>query len=402
MNICFIEPGYPGSKSGGGAGTYVQLVARALAKRGHKAFVISTYSQYDSQEYLDEGVVIKRVKAGNLHWYFSKIFLIGPLISGSIHIVENSLAIYKTLIKLKKENSLDIIESCESANLLYLFTGIPYIIHLHGSKYTFKKYCGEKIFLQDKIQRWLEGFLIKKAKHITSPSLFLKNEVIKEFRINPSNVSVVPYPVKIYPKNTKEENKNKSDERVVIYAGRLEKRKGVHILVKAIPEVIKRCPTVKFMFFGSDSKELTKEMLKNMFKKKGLAKKVEISSFVSRNLLNQYRQKADVCVVPSLWDNSPYVVYEAMAQGKAVIVANSGGMAEMIVNGVSGILVEPNDSFGLAWAIVKLLKNDKTRQDMAISGRKSVGRKCNPENNICQRLRLYEQAVSSFKGKKYN
>jgi glycosyltransferase involved in cell wall biosynthesis len=386
MNICFIEPGYPGSKSGGGAGTYVQLVARALAKRGHKAFVISTYSQYDSQEYLDEGVVIKRVKAGNLHWYFSKIFLIGPLISGSIHIVENSLAIYKTLIKLKKENSLDIIESCESANLLYLFTGIPYIIHLHGSKYTFKKYCGEKIFLEDKIQRLFEGLVLKKAKHIISPSLFLKNEVVEEFGIKPSNISVMVYPIKENLNNLSENNGNKKDDRIILYAGRYEKRKGVHVLMDAIPQVIERFPNAKFIFVGSDSKEFTKEMLKNFFCEKGVSEKVELHSFVSREVLKKYRNNADICVVPSLWDNSPYVVYEAMSQGKAVVATKTGGIPELIIDGENGILVNTNDSKGLSMAIISLLNEPLKIKRLGIAGLESIKNKISFDNIVNKRL----------------
>jgi glycosyltransferase involved in cell wall biosynthesis len=64
----------------------------------------------------------------------------------------------------------------------------------------------------------------------------------------------------------------------------------------------------------------------------------------------------DVLVVPSLWpENSPFVVHEAWASGTAVVAARSGGLADLVRDGIDGLLYEPSSSQALADAVGRLL-----------------------------------------------
>jgi glycosyltransferase involved in cell wall biosynthesis len=86
-------------------------------------------------------------------------------------------------------------------------------------------------------------------------------------------------------------------------------------------------------------------------------------------LLNLYRTACAV-IVPSVWsDPCPTVVLEAMAAGRPVIGASSGGIVDMVVDGVTGILVPPGDVSALAQAITALLIDPEAAEQMGCAGR---------------------------------
>lgn len=395
MNICYVEQGYPAKSFGGGAGTYVQLAAKELIKRGHKVFVISKYLDGEPAELVDDGVIVRRVKIEGRHWYFSKVPIIGRLLARFFRIIEASLVINREIKEIHRKYKLDFMELTESANFLYgVYIRLPYVVHLHGSSFTFKKYCGEKITLEDKMQRRLEGFVIKRARFITSPSRFLRDEIIREFSIDTSKICVIPYPID--EKLVTVRSQDNKEQKIVFYAGRLEERKGVHILKEAIPLVLKKYQNVVFMLFGLDSKNITRNSLEEYFKEHGVSEKVKIYSFTPKKKLFEYLSQADICVVPSIWDNSPNTVYEAMAAGKAIVATNVGGIPELINNGVEGILVEPANPGYLSQAIVDLLKDDNKRKQMGQATQKKATEKFNINSIIGQKLTIYSRIMAGL------
>jgi glycosyltransferase involved in cell wall biosynthesis len=393
MNICFVESNYPGRFSGGGAGTYVQLIAKELMRRGHKAFVIARYLDSEPPESDDGGILVSRPKTGNLSWYLGKIPLIGSILAKVSQIVESSLAINAAIDTLDKKHRLDVVEFSENANFLYVFKKhTPYIVHLHGSNVTFKKYCREKIFFQDRIQRCLEGFVMRRARLITSPSAFLKNEVVEEFNIAASKILVIPYPLD--EKLLQSEHRADKDNKIVFYSGRLEKRKGVHTLQEAIPLVLKKYLQVMFMLFGSDSKDMARAGLQKYFQQRGVAERVKLCPFCPKEELFNYLSEADICVIPSVWDNSPNTIYEAMAAQKAIVATAVGGIPELIENNIQGVLVEPEDAKGLSQAIGDILENENKRKQLGQRAREKAIKIFNMDNIIRQRLAIYEQVAA--------
>ncbi|MCQ9204960.1 MAG: glycosyltransferase family 4 protein [Omnitrophica bacterium] len=389
MNICFVETGYPAKNSGGGAGTYVQLIAKALVKQGHKAFVISKYFTDEPSEFIDEGVLVRRTKAARWSWYISKIPFLGKSIAHIAYLLEFFFLVNEEIRRIHREYKLDLVEFSETANFLFSWQlKLPYLIHLHGSNFTFKKYCAETITALDKWQRCLEGRFMKNASCITSPSHFLKEEIVCEFAIPNRKITVIPYPIDECLLTVN--NVNTKREKIIYYAGRLEKRKGLDILRAAIPLVLKEHDAVRFLLFGADSKEITKESLGEYFQKQGIATKVAIHLFTPQETLFRYLVQADIVVVPSVWDNSPYTIYEAMAAGKPVIAANTGGIPELVVNGVTGILVQPNDTHGLAKAISNLITDGAKREQMGKKARELAREKFTIASIVKKRLMIYQ------------
>ena len=116
------------------------------------------------------------------------------------------------------------------------------------------------------------------------------------------------------------------------------------------------------------------------------------SSLASRDSITftGYRQnatallgEADICVVPSIWQDAlPLGVLEPMASGKPVIGTSVGGIPEMIDDGVTGMIVPPGDAAALAAALVRLLQDPELCRAFGAAGRKRVAQHFTPEEQI--------------------
>jgi len=85
-----------------------------------------------------------------------------------------------------------------------------------------------------------------------------------------------------------------------------------------------------------------------------------------------YYRRAHIFVLASLWEGIPVSLMEAMASGLAVVATRVTGIPELVEDGVSGLLVPPQDSKALAEAIYKLLRDKELREKMGKAARQKV------------------------------
>ena len=98
----------------------------------------------------------------------------------------------------------------------------------------------------------------------------------------------------------------------------------------------------------------------------------------------------DLVVFPSLWEGLPYALLEAMAAGKTVIASRVGGMADVLQDGVNGILVPPRDPAALAEAMTKALENEPQRSKIGGYARETVTSRYRIEKMIDRLGAVYE------------
>lgn len=128
------------------------------------------------------------------------------------------------------------------------------------------------------------------------------------------------------------------NEKVVLFAGRIEKLKGLDYLVEAFKEVLKRCPdTLLFIAGGSDVRMILQKL-------NPIWSKVCFSGFLNQQQLDDLYRMADVGVVPSLYEEFGYVALEMMMHGLPVIANRRAGLSELIRDDVSGRFVGLNAS----------------------------------------------------------
>lgn len=158
-----------------------------------------------------------------------------------------------------------------------------------------------------------------------------------------------------------------SNERIILFVGRLDKLKGVHILLKALS--LSTFKNFKLLIVGDG---LEKNNLIELSKKLRLDHAVVFFGELKGKKLFELYSLADLFVLPSLTEGRPVVIYEAMASECAIIASNVGGIPEQVKDGYNGFLVEPSNPNQLSNKITYLLKNKDLIEKMGENGRKRI------------------------------
>ncbi len=174
-----------------------------------------------------------------------------------------------------------------------------------------------------------------------------------------------------------------SESGSILFAGRLESYKGAHILLESL------------RYLPSDTRIIIAGVGPEESRLKAMVRgddRVAFLGFVPGDELWRLMAQAAVVVVPSIWAE-PYglVALEAMCQGTPVIVANSGGLPEIVGGSKGGIIVPPGDAKALAKAINKIIGDDKLQLSMgkaAFLRAKEVG---NPQAHLAKIMEIYSR-----------
>jgi glycosyltransferase involved in cell wall biosynthesis len=138
----------------------------------------------------------------------------------------------------------------------------------------------------------------------------------------------------------------------ILFAGRLSREKGVHVLLQAMPLILEKHPRARLTVAGDGSQRTYLEQLARTL---GLESRVHFLGRCSAERLNDLFADTNVVVLPTLWmENCPLAVLEAMAQGRPVVATRIGGLPELIEDGVSGALFDRGDAADLAAKILDL------------------------------------------------
>jgi glycosyltransferase involved in cell wall biosynthesis len=166
---------------------------------------------------------------------------------------------------------------------------------------------------------------------------------------------------------------NLDDKKVVLYVGRLQYPKGLHILLKSVPVVLKDVPDAIFLLVGPDGG--MKQILMALAKSLGIQNHIIFADYVSEQIKLQAYALCDMLVLPSLYDYVEaysIVISEAWAQRKPVVATRIGAIPYRINHNVNGLLVPPGDVDKLAGAITKLLLDSSFARHLGENGSKEV------------------------------
>lgn len=167
----------------------------------------------------------------------------------------------------------------------------------------------------------------------------------------------------------------------IVYAGRLAEEKGV----TKILDMAAALPDLLFRFIGTGPME---RELKDAVATHGL-KNVAFSGFLSGQELFTAIAGARMVLVPSRWfENFPYAVLEAMALGKTVLASSTGGVPEMIEDGVSGILLPSDDVPRWVDAIRRCAQDETMLAQIGEKARQRMAR-FSPELHYERLMRIY-------------
>jgi D-inositol-3-phosphate glycosyltransferase len=153
-----------------------------------------------------------------------------------------------------------------------------------------------------------------------------------------------------------------TSERVVLYVGRFDPRKGIETLVSSFAELVHGSSFEEPLRLvlvggaqedGTDAKE--KARIEDLVQRLGISEQTTFAGQIGHDRLAQFYTAADVCVIPSHYEPFGLVAIESMACGTPVIASNVGGLKYTVVPGETGLLVRPQDISGFAIAIEEVL-----------------------------------------------
>jgi glycosyltransferase involved in cell wall biosynthesis len=175
--------------------------------------------------------------------------------------------------------------------------------------------------------------------------------------------------------------------RVIGAMGRLEPRKGFDLLLRAMPELVKRVPDVRLCLAGHDPWGYG-ETLRRMADELGLADYVRFAGFQSD--VASFLHALDVFVFPTRSEGFGQVAIEAMAAQKPVVANRVVALEEIVVEGETGFLVNAEDAIEFASAIARLLLDPERATRMGAAGARRVHEYFNAAHMAEETHRLYE------------
>jgi glycogen synthase len=398
LRICLVSDGYPPENAGSGITTYTVTMARGLVQEEHTVSVIAPALDEGASVSERDGVWLHRILPARLpgspfrRRRGGKTFLDAYLFAR---------AVGAEVQKIMHEGGLDVIESPEhgAGGFALAMNGgrLPHVVRLHAPLFLVNEAAGRRLSAGGRIVDAMERTTVRRAALMTSPSRALGAVVAPRFGIDPGRIRVVPN--SIDTDVFRPARQGTPHPPTVLYVGKVAPLKGVFVLADAIPLVIRQIPEARVVIVGSDHPTANgggsskREMLARL-RQAGVASNVAVLDPVERTRLVGLYGDADVCVIPSLWENFSYACLEAQSCAVPVVAAAVGGLVEMIDHGRDGTLVPSNDPARLAEGILELLAHPERGRAMGEAARAKVLRNYGVPRVVRQTLAVYTEAIA--------
>jgi hypothetical protein len=370
VRVALLSREYPPDTVWGGIATMYHTLSHALADSGHEVHVICQATSRPG-DFIDNGVFVHRVGTN-------------PKRYSAMARIDYSIHAWLRLREIIKQHDIEIVEATywgAEAFLYSLKRRTPLVVRSDISASDIlraKTYSGIKELLSLKILSYLEDFSAKRADLIVANSKCMYTNVLEGLHIAPERVDIVWHAVgtskyRYIESDIRERLAIPREVPMVLFVGRLEARKGIHVLCQAIPQILRSIPTVKFVLVGRDTNTApdggsVKSYVNEQARNNGFRDNLVFIDFLPEDELIKLYSACDLVISPSLHESFGLVVVEAMACGKPVVATSTGIVPELGLNGKGGIVVGPGDAAVLAEATIKMLSLDEKDREL-VAGR---------------------------------
>ena len=258
------------------------------------------------------------------------------------------------------------------------FSPTPYVVTIFDLSYLHYPELFNNVDLYQ-LTNWTK-YSIKNSKHILAISKSTKDDIVKNYGVDPSKITVtyIGFDKKLFKPQPKERiHKVKKMYKVsgdyIIFVGTLQPRKNIERLIEAFSQLTHHSSiathNLQLVIVGKKG-WMYDQIFKNV-KQLGLEKEIIFTDYVPDDDLPTLICGAKAYVLPSLWEGFGIPVIEAQACGVPVVVSNVSSLPEIV--STSGILVDPNDVDSIANGVKRAL-DDKTRTDFVKRGFENIKR----------------------------
>jgi len=180
------------------------------------------------------------------------------------------------------------------------------------------------------------------------------------------------------------------DQKIIFYVGRVVEEKGLRVLIESADKVRAGYAKVKFVIAGTGHQL---QEFRNFANGLGQGSHFYFTGFISDEDRDKLYKVADVAVFPSLYEPFGIVALEAMAAEVPVVVADTGGLSEVVTNHETGIVVQPSNPDALAWGILHTLNNADWSATRVTNAYKMVKAVYNWQNIAHQTIATYQRII---------
>jgi glycogen synthase len=368
----------------GNVGRYIRDMARAIAALGHEVHVLTAGADRDRVDF-EDGIWIHRPVLRPAT---------EPPLGGDIrvpqHIWNYSTTMVEELHRIAERRPIDCVyasmRNCEALAVLLdghfpLVTGLQTTLHFRLQ--TQPHLRANPDFMEETPSSLLalEARLLRESAGIHAISAATVQDITAAYHVDfLGPVAVIPIGLDDWRQDTPSPPEDDADESLrILFVGRLEARKGIDVLLHAAKSLLQRYSYLRLDIVGNDrlpgpdgkSYRLTFETDSQSAE---IRNRVVFHGEVPDETLRRLYAACDIFVAPSRCGSSGLIFLEAMMMSRPVVGCRTGGIPEIIEEGVTGLLAEAGDADSLEAKLSDLITDSPLRKRMGASGRRRYER----------------------------
>lgn len=376
--FCFLSWDYPPDHAGGIA-RYSQQVARAVGRLGHHVHVVTKSPDVERVDF-EDGVWVHRVTARDMPQEEAA----GPDAPDSIW--NASATMLAEVERIGEHRRIDCVEApiWDVEGCAVLRDGrFPLVTSLHTTMAQWlashRAHAADPGYMKTVGRAMLalerEMTMRSDGVHANSEAIVAAIERDHGIAVERSRTVVIPHGMEDLSSGVLPAPREDGTIEI-LFVGRLERRKGIDVLLAAAEMVVPEIPAARFVIVGDDTivgdegapyrSEFEARHADDVVRRA-----VAFLGKVPDHVLLARYAAADIFVCPSRFESFGLVALEAMMFAKPVIAADAGGLAEVIRDGETGLLVKPGDPAALAEALIRMMGDRELRARIGLAGRRS-------------------------------
>ena len=353
----------------GGLARHVRKLAENLAAQGVDVHVLARGREESPPEEEVDGVLVHRVREPE------RPRDLGEFVTWVEHMNADMLA---AGVELGDRHSFDVVHGHDwlvavAGDHLAKRFRAPFVVTIHATEYG--RHQGHVDRHPQSYIHGVERWMANRAERVIACSAYMRDHVADVYGLEEERIWVVSNgidPADLVPvENLAALRARFADphERLVLLVGRLVYEKGFHLALEALPDLIERLRTVRFVVAGSGTAE---HELREQASRLGLDGHGAFLGWIGDDLLHSLYRIADLTVVPSIYEPFGLVALEAMASGCPCLVADTGGLREVVPNADVGLRFRSRDPRSLASMAERLLTDRELRERLVAEASEHV------------------------------
>ncbi len=347
----------------GGLARHVRKLAESLAAQDLDVHVLARGLEESPPEEEVEGVLVHRVREPN------RPRELGEFVTWIEHMNADMLA---AGVELGDSHAFDVVHGHDwlvavAGDHLAKRFRAPLVITIHATEYG--RHQG---WVHKHPQSYIHGverWMANRAERVVTCSAYMREHVADIYGLDEGAISVIPNgidPAELVPVDDLETLRARfaaPTDKLVLLVGRLVYEKGFQFALEALPGLIERLGAVRFIVAGSGTAE---QELREQARQLGLDPRGTFLGWIGDDVLHSLYRIADLTVVPSIYEPFGLVALEAMASGCPCLVADTGGLREVVPHEDVGLRFRSRDPASLA-AMAERLLTERALRDRLVA-----------------------------------